>query len=158
MVGNGMGAKNGIMFKTAVSLEETGKMQIVALDKTGTITSGEPKVTDMIPAEAFGEELLGLLMHAGKKERSTHWHMQFYRKPKSADWMRSKVEDFQAVPGNGLSAVLAGKTIYGGNKEIYPDKDFWGCRNAEKGRRSGGRRKDTFVLCERRSAGSESLR
>ncbi len=74
MVGNGMGAKNGIMFKTAVSLEETGKMQIVALDKTGTITSGEPKVTDMIPAEGITEELIlrHLRMH-WRKRVNIHW-------------------------------------------------------------------------------------
>lgn len=71
MVGNGVGAKNGIMFKTAVSLEEAGKVEIVALDKTGTITSGEPKVTDMIPAEGISQEELLRLAYA-LESRSEH--------------------------------------------------------------------------------------
>ena len=123
MVGNGMGAKNGIMFKTAVSLEETGKMQIVALDKTGTITSGEPKVTDMIPAVGVSQRknFWDLLMH-GKKERAPTGTCNFYRKPQERRLDVEEVEDFQAVPGNGLSAVLAGKTIYGGNKKFIQTK------------------------------------
>ena len=122
MVGNGMGAKNGIMFKTAVSLEETGKMQIVALDKTGTITSGEPKVTDMIPAEGISEEeLLGLAYALERKSEHPLAHA-ILQEAQERRLDAEEVEDFQAVPGNGLSAVLAGKTIYGGNKKFIQTK------------------------------------
>ena len=122
MVGNGMGAKNGIMFKTAVSLEETGKMQIVALDKTGTITSGEPKVTDMIPAEGISEEeLLGFAYALERKSEHPLAHA-ILQEAQERRLDVEEVEDFQAVPGNGLSAVLAGKTIYGGNKKFIQTK------------------------------------
>ena len=122
MVGNGMGAKNGIMFKTAVSLEETGKMQIVALDKTGTITSGEPKVTDMIPAEGISEEeLLGFAYALERKSEHPLAHA-ILQEAQERRLDAEEVEDFQAVPGNGLSAVLAGKTIYGGNKKFIQTK------------------------------------
>ena len=122
MVGNGMGAKNGIMFKTAVSLEETGKMQIVALDKTGTITSGEPKVTDMIPAEGISEEeLLGFAYALERKSEHPLAHA-ILQEAQERRLDAEKVEDFQAVPGNGLSAILAGKTIYGGNKKFIQTK------------------------------------
>ncbi len=121
MVGNGMGAKNGIMFKTAVSLEETGKMQIVVLDKTGTITEGEPKVTDLIPAEGIsGEELL-ILANALEK-KSEHplaraiLNLAEERKMENQGHMElPEVEDFQAVPGNGLTARLGDSTLAGGN-------------------------------------------
>ena len=122
MVGNGMGAKNGIMFKTAVSLEETGKMQIVALDKTGTITSGEPKVTDMIPSEGISEEeLLGFAYALERKSEHPLAHA-ILQEAQERRLDAEEVEDFQAVPGNGLSAVLAGKTIYGGNKKFIQTK------------------------------------
>lgn len=82
MVGNGMGAKHGIMFKTAVSLEETGKTQIVALDKTGTITSGKPQVTDMVPVDGISEEELLSMAYALEKKVSILLHMRSYRKQK----------------------------------------------------------------------------
>ncbi len=115
MVGNGMGARNGIMFKTAVSLEETGKMNIVALDKTGTITSGEPKVTDVIAAEGMSEE--DLIFYAGALEaRSEHplarAIMEFAHEK---EVKTAETEDFQALPGNGLQAVLQGENLTGGN-------------------------------------------
>ena len=98
MVGNGMGAKNGIMFKTAVSLEETGKMQIVALDKTGTITSGEPKVTDMIPAEGISEEeLLGFAYALERKSEHPLAHA-ILQEAQERRLDAEEVEDFQAVP------------------------------------------------------------
>lgn len=119
MVGNGMGAKNGIMFKTAVSLEETGKVQIVALDKTGTITSGEPKVTDLIPAEGISEEEL-LRMAYVLEKKSEHplarAILELAREKEMTD--NRETSEFTAVPGNGLSAVLDSDQIAGGNYEF----------------------------------------
>ena len=115
MVGNGMGAKNGILFKTAVSLEETGKVQIVALDKTGTITNGEPVVTDMVPAEGVTEESL-LSLAASLEKRSEHPLAKAILK--YAGEQQLTVEDvyeFEALPGNGLTAVRKGVKLAGGN-------------------------------------------
>ena len=115
MVGNGMGAKHGIMFKTAVSLEEAGKMDIVALDKTGTITSGEPKVTDIILAEAKSErELLALAYTLEKK--SEHPLARAINERAQADGITAgEVDDFAALPGNGLSGIYEGSELCGGN-------------------------------------------
>ena len=116
MVGNGMGAKNGIMFKTAVSLEETGKTQIVALDKTGTITSGEPKVTDMIPADGVTEEELLTCAYALEKKSEHPLARAVIAKAEEENAVRvQETEDFHAVPGNGLTGVLAGEKLAGGN-------------------------------------------
>lgn len=115
MVGNGMGAKNGIMFKTAVSLEETGRVEIVALDKTGTITSGEPKVTDIIAAGIEERDFLTLAYALEKK--SEHPLAQAVlvkgREEKISDDL--EVQDFKAVPGNGLSGTFEGSKLLGGN-------------------------------------------
>ena len=115
MVGSGLGAKNGILFKTAASLEETGRIEIVALDKTGTITSGEPKVTDILPAEGVSaEELLRLantLEH--KSEHPLAKAILEYAKEQNVS--AEEVADFQALPGNGLTATLDGKALCGGN-------------------------------------------
>ena len=115
MVGNGMGAKHGIMFKSAVSLEEAGKMDIVALDKTGTITSGEPKVTDIILAEAKSEqELLALACSLEKK--SEHPLARAINERARADGITAgEVDDFVALPGNGLSGIYEGSELCGGN-------------------------------------------
>ena len=115
MVGNGMGAKHGLMFKTAVSLEEAGKMDIVALDKTGTITSGEPKVTDIILAEAKSEqELLALACSLEKK--SEHPLARAINERAQADGITAgEVDDFMALPGNGLSGIYEGSELCGGN-------------------------------------------
>ena len=116
MVGNGMGAKNGIMFKTAVSLEETGKTQIVALDKTGTITSGEPKVTDMFPADGITEqELLTIAWALEKKSEHPLAHAILVKAEETPSLEKFDTEDFQAVPGNGLSGKVNGSLICGGN-------------------------------------------
>ena len=114
MVGNGMGAKNGILFKTAVSLEEAGKVEIVALDKTGTITAGEPKVTDILPACGTEEELLALA--ASLEAKSEHpLAKAVLACAKERQIACSEVSDFQALPGNGLTAVLNGEKLTGGN-------------------------------------------
>ncbi|MCD8082702.1 MAG: heavy metal translocating P-type ATPase [Clostridiales bacterium] len=115
MVGNGMGAKHGIMFKTAVSLEETGKMQIVALDKTGTITSGEPQVTDIIPADGYEENSLLVLACALEKKSEHPLAKAILRRAEENGSESPEVLDFQALPGNGLLASLDGKTLAGGN-------------------------------------------
>ena len=115
MVGNGMGAKNGILFKTAVSLEETGKMDIVALDKTGTITSGEPRVTDVIPSGGVTEkELISLALSLEKKsEHPLAKAVLLYAKEQRID--APEAADFQALPGNGLSGTLDGASLAGGS-------------------------------------------
>ena len=120
MVGNGMGAKNGIMFKTAVSLEETGKMEIVALDKTGTITSGEPQVTDILPANGISESELLVLAYILEK-KSEHPLAKAITGRVESEVEQSEreklteVSDFQAVPGNGLSGKIGGAEVLGGN-------------------------------------------
>ncbi len=115
MVGNGMGARNGILFKTAVSLEETGRIQVVALDKTGTITRGEPEVTDIIPAESYTEnELLGKAL--ALEVKSEHpLAGAIVRRGSENDITPDDVTEFAALPGNGLKARLAGSVITGGS-------------------------------------------
>lgn len=122
MVGNGMGARNGIMFKTAVSLEETGKMQIVALDKTGTITSGEPKVTDIIPAVGVTEDTLLKCAYALENKSEHPLARAILEKAKEENAGIEEVTGFQALPGNGLTAILDGHTLYGGNHTFISSK------------------------------------
>ena len=115
MVGNGMGAKNGILFKTAVSLEETGKTEIVALDKTGTITQGEPRVTDILPADGVDASTL-LNAAAALEARSEHplaKAVMLYAQERGIQ--AAEVADFEALPGNGLAATLDGESLHGGN-------------------------------------------
>ena len=115
MVGNGVGAKHGILFKTAVSLEEAGKVQIVALDKTGTITCGEPKVTDILPSEGIAPEAL-LSIAVSLEQKSEHpLAKAILEYGKEQNLQIAEVTEFQALPGNGLTAVLDGHTLYGGN-------------------------------------------
>ncbi len=133
MVGNGIGARNGIMFKTAVSLEEAGKVTIVALDKTGTITSGEPKVTNIFPAEGISEAELVKIAYALEqksehplakavneyaKQYTLHTDLQF----KEDIGISQEVSDFKALTGNGLTAVLDGKRLYGGSTKFIGNK------------------------------------
>lgn len=121
MVGNGKGAKSGILFKTAASLEATGRTQIVALDKTGTITSGEPKVTDIVPDETFfegtGNNVLKLLAIAASVEAKSEHPLAkaIMERAKTDEIAVAEVTDFSAVVGNGLTAILAGKMIKAGN-------------------------------------------
>ena len=115
MVGSGLGAKNGILFKTAASLEETGRIEIVALDKTGTITSGEPEVTDILPAAGVSaDELLRLANTLERKsEHPLAKAILDYAKEQNVG--AEEVADFQALPGSGLTATLDGKVLCGGN-------------------------------------------
>ena len=115
MVGNGMGAKHGILFKTAVSLEEAGKVQIVALDKTGTITSGEPRVTDIIPAADIQEDQLLRFAHALESKSEHPLARAILQKAEEKQMMAADVTDFQALPGNGLKARMDGDALVGGN-------------------------------------------
>ena len=121
MVGNGKGAKSGILFKTAASLEATGRTQIVALDKTGTITSGEPKVTDIVPDETFfegtGNNAGKLLAIAASVEAKSEHPLAkaIMERAKTDEIAVAEVTDFSAVVGNGLTAILAGKMIKAGN-------------------------------------------
>ena len=115
MVGNGVGAKNGIMFKTAVSLEEAGKVEIVALDKTGTITSGEPKVTDMIPAEGISQEELLRLAYALESRSEHPLARAIVDCAKEKGVQASEVTDFEALTGNGVQTKLNGSRLLGGS-------------------------------------------
>ncbi len=115
MVGNGMGARNGILFKTAVSLEETGKVEIVALDKTGTITGGEPKVTDILPADGVSEEELLRLAYALERRSEHPLAKAILQKAEERKMTAEEVTDFQALPGNGLTAAWGGSKLSGGN-------------------------------------------
>ncbi|WP_125140385.1 heavy metal translocating P-type ATPase [Clostridium transplantifaecale] len=115
MVGNGMGAKHGIMFKTAVSLEEAGKTEIVALDKTGTITSGEPRVTDVVPASGNTETDLLKSAFALEKKSEHPLARAVLLRAEEEGMEAGEVTDFKALPGNGLSAVLNGASLAGGN-------------------------------------------
>ena len=122
MVGNGMGAKNGILFKTAVSLEETGKTQIVALDKTGTITQGEPKVTDIIPVNGRSEKELLSIAYALEK-KSEHPLARAINQKAEEDGLEAKeVEQFKALPGNGLTAFYDGAALFGGSYQFISEQ------------------------------------
>ena len=122
MVGNGMGAKNGILFKTAASLEAAGRTQIVALDKTGTITKGEPTVTDLLPAEGVTEAEL-LTLAAALERKSEHPLAKAVRAyADTQDLDVPEVTDFAALPGNGLSAKLGGQSIFAGNASFIQTK------------------------------------
>lgn len=122
MVGSGLGAKNGILFKTASSLEETGRIEIVALDKTGTITAGEPRVTDVIPAPGVdANELLAFAYALERKSEHplAHAVLQYAEEQGSA---AHEVTDFKALPGNGLEAMLDAKPLYGGNTALISSR------------------------------------
>ena len=115
MVGNGMGARNGVLFKTAVSLEETGKAKVVLLDKTGTITAGEPQVTDIYPSENFTVEDLMKLALSLESKSEHPLAKAILKEAKEQGIQQEEVSDFTALPGNGLTAKLKGKTVFGGN-------------------------------------------
>ena len=110
-----MGAKNGILFKTAVSLEETGKIQIVALDKTGTITSGQPEVTDILPASGITENDLLLNAFALEKKSEHPLAKAILHRAEERSLTAPEVSDFQALPGNGLTATLDNEALLGGS-------------------------------------------
>jgi len=115
MVGSGIGAKNGILFKTAASLEETGKIRIVALDKTGTVTSGEPVVTDTVPADGFDTASLFSLALALEAKSEHPLAKAIMKKGGELNLSAKDTENFEALPGNGVSAVLDGKKLLGGS-------------------------------------------
>ena len=115
MVGNGKGARNGVLFKNAVSLEETGKTDMVVLDKTGTVTTGEPKVTDLVPAEGVDERELLTLAYALERRSEHPLAKAVLQKGEELGLAAPEVADFAALPGNGLTAALEGDTLCGGN-------------------------------------------
>ena len=121
MVGNGVGAKNGILFKTAVSLEETGRANTVVLDKTGTITEGKPKVTDIIPINTTENELLSLAYSLEIKSEHP-LAKAIVQKGEETDVTRAEVQNFKALSGNGVTAELNGKTLYGGSLKFISEK------------------------------------
>ena len=118
MVGNGMGAKNGILFKTAVSLEEAGKVQIIALDKTGTITSGQPDVTDLLPANGISETELLTMAFALERKSEHPLAKAILEHAENLHLTAPEVSGFHALPGNGLSAVLNNETLIGGSMKF----------------------------------------
>ena len=122
MVGSGMGAKNGILFKTAVSLEETGKAETVVLDKTGTITLGEPRVTDIIPVPGLSEEELLKLAFALEKKSEHPLAKAVLLAAEERGQAAGEVTDFQALPGNGLTAKLEGQELCGGNLKFISSR------------------------------------
>jgi len=122
MVGNGMGAKNGILFKNAVSLEETGKTQIVVLDKTGTITSGEPKLTDILPYEDVSEEELLEMAYILESKSEHPLAKAVIEAGKDKNYPLRQVSDFKALPGNGLEGFIDGKYLAGGNFKFIEQK------------------------------------
>lgn len=115
MVGNGLGAKNGILFKTAASLEEAGRIQIVALDKTGTITAGEPRVTDILPAEGVSADELMRLAYLLERKSEHPLARAILSRAEEQGMQPEEVADFAIQPGNGLSAVWQKHTLRGGN-------------------------------------------
>ena len=122
MVGNGMGARNGILFKTAEVLENAGKIGVVALDKTGTITEGQPKVTDIVAAEGFSEDEL-LDLAAALEAKSEHpLARAVMKKYQELDKTPQEVTDFEALPGNGLTAKLSGRSLTGGSRKFIGEK------------------------------------
>lgn len=165
MVGNGMGAKNGILFKTAVSLETTGKTEVVVLDKTGTITLGEPKVTDVFPAEGVSaEELLNTAyLLEGKSEHPLAKAVVEYVSRGgavtedsgknasihiSAADISTGVTDFVEIPGNGVQGQLVGKTVYGGKREYIGDVAEIPLQIQEEGERLAGSGKTPLYFAE----------
>ena len=141
MVGSGLGAKNGILFKTAVSLEETGKLQIISLDKTGTITSGQPKVTDLLPAPGFSQEALLRLAYALERRSEHPLARAILQKAEEQQLTAEEVTGFQALPGSGLTANWQGKTLHGGSltflrtqAEISPEAEVQAEQLAEQGK------------------------
>lgn len=153
MVGNGVGAKHGIMFKTAVSLEETGKAKVVVLDKTGTITNGTPVITDVLPAEGFSREELLLKAYAleGKSEHplakaviaGVEADAALYEKTKTM----GAVDDFTAVPGNGLSGVLDGHKLAGGNLKFI--EKMTAANSDGEGKQSAGNVNELVATAEK---------
>ena len=122
MVGSGLGARNGILFKTAVSLEQAGKIKVVALDKTGTITSGQPQVTDLLPAPGVTEEAL-MDVALALEARSEHpLARAILAKGRSEGRTPAETEDFTALPGNGLTAKLVGRTLVGGSLRFLSEQ------------------------------------
>ena len=122
MVGSGVGAKQGVLFKTAVSLEETGKVQIVALDKTGTITKGTPEVTEIIPAMGVSEEELLAAAYSLEIKSEHPLASAVVREAEKRGISPEEVSGFKALPGNGLSAMLKGSTVYGGSFSFISSK------------------------------------
>ncbi|WP_455193721.1 heavy metal translocating P-type ATPase [Eubacterium ramulus] len=122
MVGNGVGAKNGVLFKTAVSLEETGKVDIVVLDKTGTITRGEPKVTDIIPGEGIAKDALvrtALALELKSEHPLAKAIVVYGEEQKIA---MTAADEFQVMPGNGLSGLVSGVRVFGGSLNFISEK------------------------------------
>ena len=115
MVGNGKGAKNGILFKTAVSLEEAGKVRVVALDKTGTITTGQPRVTDVLPAPGITDEQLIAAAYALEQKSEHPLAHAVVERAQNLGLKAQEVSDFAALPGNGLTAMLDGEALSGGS-------------------------------------------
>ncbi len=147
MVGSGMGAKNGILFKTAVSLEETGKIAVCALDKTGTVTRGEPAVTDMLPSSGISAETL-LQMAAGLERYSEHpLSRAILQKAEEDNRTPCTVTEFAALPGHGVMGVLDGKPLVGGNLTLVQEYTSLPADVVEKGDTLSAQGKTPLYFC-----------
>lgn len=165
MVGNGVGARNGILFKTAASLEETGRVRIVALDKTGTITSGMPKVTDVIPAEGVDENRLLAAAYA-LEEKSEHplaravceYAAGYFVENGNRDGYAAQLTDFEALSGNGVRAVCGGKRLFGGSGSFIGKKTAIPDALSERAKELSGQGKTPlFFTCENDAGGDELI-
>jgi len=146
MVGSGMGAKHGVLFKTAVSLEETGKTQIIALDKTGTITSGKPQVTDMYPVDGVEEKELLSYAYALECKSEHPLAHAIVEKAKEEKVFAKKVTDFTILPGNGLTAKIGEENLFGGNRKFAEEQLMKAGSNASS---VGVLREETLVLADK---------
>ena len=147
-----MGAKKGILFKTAVSLEETGKMDIVVLDKTGTITTGEPKVTDILPAEGVSENELITMAYALEKKSEHPLARAILQKAEESHISADEVSEFTALPGNGLTATLNGSKLTGGNFKFISSMTSLGPYSLCQPYYIAGRDYYAMLLCTRNSS------
>ena len=138
MVGSGVGAKNGILYKTAAALEETGRAQIVIMDKTGTITKGEPEVTDIIPADGVNESALMKIAVALESKSEHPLAKAIVKKGEALEIQNSAVSSFYALPGSGITGVMGGISVFGGNYEFIkntapiPDEVYEASKNLAK--------------------------
>ena len=138
MVGSGMGAKHGVLFKTATALEQTGKTQIVVLDKTGTLTQGKPQVTDIVPADGFNNDSL-LKLAASLESKSEHpLAAAITRKAGESNIIADEAQGFSALPGHGVSAEINGKSAIGGNASLLKSKGILDSAMEAAGERLAG--------------------
>lgn len=157
MVGNGVGARNGILFKTAVSLEETGKTEIIALDKTGTITQGEPRVTDILPAEGYSDEVLLRYACALEKQSEHPLARAILAHCEEHPVEELQVQDFRSLPGNGLTGTIQGRPVWGGNLSYIEQQTDIGARIRQQAQQLATDGKTPLYFAYQKEDGSKAL-